>query len=255
MKNFIPILFTMVSIPAFASDAAKQSDEKAAPVEPKPAQEQPAKERPAIVKLDQDRFQIGKVILNQKTKEIQFEAEVEAPEDVIEYLITTKQGKIHETLFSTPIKPSNLNIALKLLGYKESKELFRILDKNFRETKDFHKVDEKTKAAARFDIFVSWKHDGKVKEVHANQMILNTKTKKPAKVNPYVYGGSYIFQGTFKPDISGDLIAIFTDRSAIANFSNLGAGDDTLWYPNTELLPKQGSKVTLIIRKHISKKN
>lgn len=189
-------------------------------------------------------------MINQKNREISFPVELSPAEDIIEYLLVTEMGKIHETLLTTDISPLHLNIAIKLLGYKESKELFRVLDADYRHTDQFHEEDEATKTAARFDIFLNWDENGENKEYHVNHFIKNTVTKKHARIQPFIYGGSYLLNGRFKAEMTGDIIAVFTDRGSIANFSNEGHEDDTIWYPNSELFPPADTKLTLTIKPH-----
>ena len=205
---------------------------------------------PLIKKVGDHAFEIGKIKFNDKTKEIAFPVSLGSPDSIIEYLMVNEQGKIHETLLITEIRPLHLNLALKLLGYKESKELFRILDKDYIPTEKFHQEPEEVKKAARFNIFLEWQEGEEKRSHHINEFIFNSVSKKHAKLEPYVYGGSYLLEGRFKADLSGDLIAIFTDRGAIANFSNKGREDDTIWLPNKERLPKPNIPLTVVIRKH-----
>jgi len=47
--------------------------------------------------------------------------------------------------------------------------------------------------------------------------------------------------------MNNDLIAILTDRGAVANYASEGREDDTLWFPITEKMPVKGTKVTITI--------
>lgn len=204
--------------------------------------------KPAVEKISEDEYKVGLVKLNKKTREITIDAKLEHTDVLLEYLLTNPTGKIHETLFVTDVKPSNLNIALKLLGYKESKELFRTVDAHHRPTENYHQEDDATKSAARFTIHVDWTKDGEKKSYSINELIQNELTKEAMVPAPWVYGGSYVLNGQFKPDTSGDIIAIFTDRSSIANYSGSGREDDTIWKPFTKRLPEAGTKVSLTFK-------
>jgi len=225
-------------------------------VEFEPSEENPvntveAEQQKLIVKqIDKDNFKIGEVKLNKKTKEITFPAEIGNPQDIIEYLLVSQHGKIHESLLTTKIRPLHLNIAFKLLSYTESKELFRILGDDFMMTDKYHQETADTKKAARFNIFISWKKDGTEHSYHINELIFNDTTQKHAEIQPYIYGGSYLRQGKFQADLTGDIVAIFTDRGAVANFSNKGNDDDTIWFANTERLPDADTKLTITLKQH-----
>ncbi len=203
-----------------------------------------------IQQIDKDNFKIGGIKLNKKTKEITFAAEIGNPQDIIEYLLVSQHGKIHESLLTTKIRPLHLNIALKLIGYEESKELFRILGEDFMMTDKYHQETADTKKAARFNIFISWKKDGTEHSYHINELILNDTTQKHAEIQPYIYGGSYLRQGRYQADLTGDIIAIFIDRGAVANFSNKGNDDDTIWFSNTKRLPDADTKLTITLKQH-----
>lgn len=210
------------------------------------AAEKPAK--PIIEKINAHCLRIGKLTLNQQKKEISFTAETASPDTIIEFILCNHFGKIHETLFITEINPLHLNIALKLLNYKPSKELFPII-KNQQRTNRYHQENVATKAAARFDLFVT--HQKKTH--HVNDWIYNAKTRKTAEKMPLIYSGSYLTEGRFEASLTGDIIAILTSQGAVANFSNPGREDDTIWFPNPKKYPKEPTKITLTLKKHNAK--
>ena len=78
-------------------------------------------------------------------------------EGALEYAIVHQNGKIHEAILITKARPFHVNIALKILGYQESKELFPILGEDFRPTGKFPEVPEKIKNSARVEIQLQWK--------------------------------------------------------------------------------------------------
>jgi len=162
-----------------------------------------------------------------------------------------EQGRIHEALFITKIIPSNLNIALKLLNYKESKELFRIINEDFELTKDYHQETPETKAAARADIIIEFEHPkGTQKSYPLHKLILVEATGKPLPATPMVYSGSYVHEGKYKADLAGDIIAILEDRGALFNCPIKDRNGDRLWMANLELLPPFQTPVTIKIKPH-----
>jgi len=204
-----------------------------------------APKKPEIEKLGKSTYKVGNITFDSAKGEIYFPATLEQNEVLIEYLLTKPEGKIHEALFITEISPFNLNVAMKLLGYKESKELLQILDENHSATGQFHKSTEEQKKKSRFSIKASWKTDGKDVSHNVTQLLENTKTHEPMPDSPWIYSGSYMTNGNYQPDIGGDIIAVFTDRSSIANYSGDGHDDDTLWLPKQSLLPPLGTAVTI----------
>ena len=164
--------------------------------------------KPEIKQLNANEYQIGKVSLNKKTREITFGAGVNLVDRPLEYLLVNTKGKVHEALFLTDISPLNLNIAMKLIGYKGSKELFEIVDEDYLPTGKFHEVPDEIKKAARLDILVQWEADGKTNTVPINDLIIHSTTTKPMAPGPWLYHGSYMHEGQFKAEVNGDIFSI-----------------------------------------------
>ncbi len=214
-----------------------------------------------IVKVSEDIFDLGEIRINKKTREITFPATVEITgipdaknQTIVEYVLVNPEGKIHESLFLTEIKPSHLNVAFKLLGYKESKHLFRVVNKNFQPQEEYEKATPEQIKESRFDMVIKWKgSDGKVVSHNINELIHNAETDKPMEAGPWVYGGSFIYQGKYVADLNKDLFAIFTDRGSIGNYAGEGREDDTLWFPNSKVMPPMGTKTTFHLTPFVEK--
>ncbi|MFD2157367.1 YdjY domain-containing protein [Rubritalea tangerina] len=234
MKPILALAFSIVSGTLLAGNAP----------EPPPAK---MPEKPDVKKIGENLYQLGKITFDSQKKAISFTATLEHNEVLIEYLLTSPEGKIHEALFVTEISPFNLNVAMKLLGYKESKELFQILDENYRPTGKYYASTKEQKQNSRFKVTASWKLDGKDASYDVTKLLENAKTQDDMPDAPWIYSGSYMINGEYKPNVSGDLIAVFTDRSAIASYSGEGRDNDELWIPRKKILPPLGSKVTLTI--------
>jgi len=207
--------------------------------------------KPAITEIGTDQLKIGKITLNQKTREISFGAGVNMNEGLIEFALVLTKGKVHEALFLTDISPTNLNIALKLLRYQESPELFEIIDKDYNRTGKFPKVPEKQKKAARLEIEVSWtegENDEVKKSESLNNLILHAVTEKPMLPGPWLNTGSYLFEGKFRPETGGDLIAIYTAEPAMINYPGKDRTNDDVWLPNKKRLPSLDTAVTITIK-------
>ncbi len=142
---------------------------------------------PPVRALGNGKFEVGLVTFQQTTREISFPAEVNMQEGALEYAVVHQNGKIHEAILITKARPFHVNIALKILGYKESKELFPILGEDFRPTGKFPKVPEKIRNAARVEIHLQWKSkEGKAQSANLNDWITHTVTKKPLAPKPWV---------------------------------------------------------------------
>lgn len=206
-------------------------------------------EKPAIRDLGNGQLEIGRITIHQETRRISFPAEINMNDGLLEFAIVHQKGKIHESLLHTLTDPFNLNIALKLLRYEPSEELFQVLDDDYRPTGKFPEIPEKTRNAARVEILLSWKKDdGSTTEASLNDLITHTVSNKPLPPLPWVYGGSYIHNGSFQAKATGDIAALFTANTALFNYPGKDHELDDVWIPTPKRVPAVGTPVTVTIR-------
>ncbi|MDA7518442.1 YdjY domain-containing protein [Akkermansiaceae bacterium] len=209
-----------------------------------------APKKPQIKQLSENEYQIGKVTLNKKTREITFGAGVNLVDRPLEYLLVNTKGKVHEALFLTDISPLNLNIAMKLIGFKESKELFEIVNEEYRPTGKFPEVSDEVKKASRVDILVQWDADGKSKTVPINDLIIHSITTQQMAPGPWLYTGSYMHEGKFKAEISGDLFAIYPRQPPLVSYPGKDNLNDDIWFTHPKRMPDEGTVVKIILKPH-----
>src|SRR5690606_34621261 len=75
---------------------------------------------PPLKEISPGVFQVGSVRLDKVQKSICFPAEVNMTNGLIEYFVVTGTGKLHESVLKTETQPSQIHIAMLLLGAKES---------------------------------------------------------------------------------------------------------------------------------------
>ena len=206
-------------------------------------------EAPPVRDLGNGKFEVGLVTFHQTTREISFPSEVNMKEGALEYAVVHHNGKIHEAILITKARPFHVNIALKVLGYKESKELFPILDDDFRPTGKYPKVPDAVKNAARAGIHLEWKDkQGRVQTATLNDWITHTVTNKPLPPKPWVYGGSYVHEKSFQAEASGDIVALFTNNASLFNWPGRDGNLDDVWIPTTARVPEVGTSVKVTIK-------
>ena len=201
-------------------------------------------------KTSADTYQIGHVTFNKTTREISLPARSNLLEagTPLEFLLVHLNGeKVHESLLITEIDPTNLNIALKLLNYKESQELFRPLLEDGSRGENEPIVADDIRKAARFTIHVSWKDQGKQKTAPITDWLQHRITGKTMPNTPWVYNGSYMSRGKYMAKIYGNVFAIFSNESAIANYPGFDREDDTLWL-STKKIAAEGVPITITIK-------
>lgn len=221
------------------------------PVEGKPAEEK----KPAVEKLDENRYRIGDITIDKRTREIRFPAKVNMTEGLLEFLLVHSRGKIHESLFATEISPTQLNVAFTLLRFKPSRELqAEDAPAEHEAGTKFPKVPDDVKAGARVDIRVEWKDKDEVRSVFVNEWICHSVTEKPMSVGPWVYSGSEISNGRFQAEATGDIVSIFLTNSALVGYPGKDNSDDEAWLAQPKRVPPIGTDVTLVITPHTLQK-
>ncbi len=201
-----------------------------------------------VQKIDDNQYILGGVTFRKSTREISFDARVNQTGGLIEFLLVTEKGKIHESLFSCIISPTDLNVAFKLLGYPSSPELFEILAPDHRPTGKYPEVPEEVRTGARLVISASWQHDGAEKTCVVNELVKNTATDAVMQPGPWLYNGSLIHQGVFRAEATGDIIAVFSNPAAMINFPGEARTNDEVWTVNQSILPGKGSPVRITLK-------
>ncbi len=234
----------------FAAVITLGSAQDQSPVEPKslPAPDQSvAVVEPSVKKIDENRYEIGGIIIDQKLREIRFPAKVNMPEGLLEFAIVHLHGKLHESLLLTEVSPTNINLAFTLLRYPPSPELYALPNDHGGESNDYPEVSPEIKAAARVKIEVEWKDGGNLKRFPINDWLQHTTTTLAMPPGPWVYGGSHIRHGKYEAEISGDIVAVFVSGASIINYPGADNRDDTVWVAFPKRVPPEGTDVTVII--------
>lgn len=238
----------IVSVPA----------QERAPVEPSalPAPDQAVEPvKPVVEKLDGDNFRLGMVTFNRKTREIRFPAKINMNEGLLEFLVVHENGKTHESLLTTTISATHLNVVLALLHYTPSRELYALPNETGGLSGEFPKVPDDIKAGARLKIDVETVQDGKTLRLPVSKWIQDAEKSVAMPSGPWVYGGSDVFEGKFVPETTGDIIAIFVSQSAMINYPGDGNQNDDIWIPTPKKVPAPGTEVTVILTPNTSIKN
>lgn len=254
MRNLLPCLLLCLALPATAAEPAEPVPGATPPgatppaEPPAPGSVPPAAAKPAFAQLDANRFKLGEVEFDKTTRVIRFPATVNQRDKLLEYVLVHDKGKVHESLLRTAINPVHLNLALRLLRYQSSPELFPLRDEEGFPSGLMPAVDAKTKAAARVEIRVVWKTGDKEESASVNEWIENLSDGSPMPAGPWVYGGSVVYEGRFIAGETGDLIAIQTNQVAVFNYPGSDRENDDVWMPATKRVPAEGTQVTVEVR-------
>jgi len=184
-------------------------------------------------------FRLGDIEITKKDRSISFPAQVNMDKGLLEYLLVTRSGKTHESLFRTNVRPYDLQLAFLLLGYKES-------DKPLR-----YQGDPAIPKGEPVVIKITHTNaDGKAVTINPEEWVVKMNQNKPQTVKKldWVYTGSIVANGNFLAQAQGSIIAIFHDPIAMMDNVTKGGESDKVWFVREGTVPPPGTPVTLTIR-------
>jgi len=196
---------------------------------------------PEIKKEGDGVYRFGKVLIDRKAKTISLPAVSNQVNGLIEYGVVHESGKIHESLFRTPVRPQIIHTSLLLLKFKPAKGFFE----NLWAEKP-RKIDY---SSHRVSITVSWELNGTAQELKIEQLALNQKNNQPMSSDSLVFTGSKFIEGTFMAESSGSILAVYADEDSILNSTDHDSNNDDVWYANKSKMPPLECPV--IIRFHL----
>ncbi|MBC8126004.1 MAG: hypothetical protein H8M99_02500 [Gloeobacteraceae cyanobacterium ES-bin-144] len=210
--------------------------------------------KPSVEKIGETTFRIGKVTFDQKSRQIRFPTKVNMTEGLLEYLVVTQGGKVHESLLITEASPTDINLAITLLRYPPSRELIPLPAPSGGASDNYPKVPAEVKAAARFLIEVEWLDNGQVRRLPVSDWIQHAVKTTAMHGSPWIYNGSDIHEGKFVAEMTGDVLAIYLDPAAIINYAGTDNNNDDVWIPFPKRVPTAGTEITLIMSPFSSNK-
>ena len=227
-----PLAFGQAPAPAEAKDAKPKWDA--------------AELQKSIKKLSDTEFALGEIKINAETKTVSFPATLKIVKGPLEYLIVNESGSAHEALFMTKVNAFELNVALLLTGFKPSETFFRKARPD-----SFPEVVKGAKIApeSSFTVVVNWTDEAGTPHTNsAEDWVYNLDSKAPAAPGAWVYNGSMLNQnGDLAAQVSGNILALYIDASALANNPRLGNDNDDIW-TSKPAQPKEGLPVTITLK-------
>ena len=89
--------------------------------------------------------------------------------------------------------------------------------------------------------------DGEHRAAPLSDWIFDRKRDAVMPDEPWIYSGSYVYEGNFAADMDGTLVAIYLYRGALLNTMTEGSEDDERWLANADKTPALGTAVTLVL--------
>lgn len=180
--------------------------------------------RPVIKQIGPGRFQVGRVTLDKAGRSVSFPAIINMTEAIVEYVVVTAEGKVHESLLRTEATPRDIHVAMLLLDAKGSTNVV---------PEDPVKPIEGD--AVRIE--VSWKEKNGEKRVRAEDLIVNTQSKTNLTKGVWIYNGSLVENGAFMAEREGSIVSLITDPFALVNNPRPGRDNDDLCEVDSQRVP------------------
>lgn len=190
--------------------------------------------------LGQDRYQVGRIVVDKRARSFSVPGRVLALGKPLEYLATSPGGmKAYETLFELDTTGSEFNLACILIGLE----------------RDPRHVEARRAAPGpligpRVGIFVAWSEGGKQRKVTAAEAMLNDDSGIAAQSVEWVYTGAPApeIQGRFPTDVTGTLVGFKRDaNNVIESAVPLGVGAYGSIRGHS-MLPPVGSPIELVVQ-------
>lgn len=196
---------------------------------------------PEIIKISDGIYQFGDIMIDRKSNTIEIPAITNQISGLVEYGIVHEDGKIHESLFRTKIRPQILHTSLLLLKAKPVASFFENLWSDEPKVVNYDNYC--------FDIFVNWEMNGTKFNKTFEKLSINQNRKQSVEKKSFIFTGSRVIEGTFLAETSGSILAIYADDNAILNNSDYDSANDDVWIANKEEMPPL--ELPVMIRFHL----
>jgi hypothetical protein len=194
-------------------------------------------ERPALPpdaeKIGDDRYRVGKVTVDLKSKTATCAGQVNMVRGPVEYLAVARGGKVHESVLRLDVRPLHFQVALILLGLEPKGGLTR-------------QGDTHAPQGSPVDLRIGWQRKGRPVKVRAEELVWDVRRKGAMQPQSWVFTGSSTNEQGFVADLELSLIATYRDPVAIINNGLPEGTDDTAYKVNERIVPPLNTAVTVI---------
>lgn len=198
--------------------------------------------KPMVVDLGAGRFSIGALTFDSHTREITIPAAVNMREGAVEYLLVSRGGKVHESVFVTDVDPRDIHVAALLLGMKPQPDL------------GSGSSTAVVRGKGAVVISVEWDRNGPPERIFLNETVnLSDPSTGVASgtlpAGAWLYNGSRIeSDGVFAATRHGSIISIIRDDDSLMNNPGASRDNDEIHTPNAAKLPNKDHPVRILVQ-------
>ncbi len=192
---------------------------------------------PIFQKIGPGIFSLGEIQISKSAKTLSLPAQVNMSKGLLEYLLVRNGGKTHESLFRTHIDPTQLQLAMLLIGAEGTDQPLS------------HQGARDVPKGNPVDITVSYMKNGRMTPLKPESWIARKVEEKMLDSEPlqWMFTGSTVSNGKFMAQAEGSIIAIYRDPAALIDNASAGGESDRVWFVKEQDIPPVGTPVTLTI--------
>lgn len=215
---------------------------------PKPdAAKQLSEAQKKLKKLSATEYDLDGIHINAATREVRVPTIVNIKKAPVEYMLVHETGKTHESILSTKISPTSVQVALLLANYEPATEGMLTTVPQEERPKIWKEEPPKTPRGNRLRLTVEWKAGTETKRAPFSNWVQNVETRKPPPdLDTWIFNGSFVDERGFAAQAEGSIVGIWLDRTSIVNSPAKGNWRDELWISKPDSIPDEGTPVTLI---------
>lgn len=194
----------------------------------------------AVKKVGPQAYEIGNVHIDASAREVRFAAAVNMNEGLIEVVISTPEGKLHESILVASIRPLHLHVALLLVGLTPgSNPAWYLAPDPSMRPKGWERP-----AGSLVDVFVSWEAADGPREVRAEALLIDTRSGEVQPETSWVFVGSHLNpHGEYLADGQGSIMTNYHDMTAVLDNPLDSGRIDEYMHANSSLVPSPGTPV------------
>ena len=190
---------------------------------------------PEITQTEPGLFRFGEILIDQKKRKFLFPAVCNQTTGLVEYALVHENGKVHESLFRTPVNPRLIHACLLLLKESPHPGFFKSLSEPKGNLPKFRSLQ----------ISAEWEHNGTSHSQAISPMVLNQNDGRQLQGNSFIFTGSRMIEGSYLAEEDGSIVAIYHDNRATINSMDEQSDSDDVWIANAANMPPKDLPVNI----------
>ncbi len=242
----LPLALALALLLTSGLKAQENSQPVAAPPASTPTVTQPNETLPGEATDKQPKLE--HIVIDREHGHIDVEAQVTLREGEWLELLACTKGKEHESILTMQARPSQVHLALLMLGLKPGHPMRWQRDD---QAEGGYKIVEAT--GPKVAITLLYEKEGKTIEVPAHEWVVNRNTGKTLPDNIWLFTGSSFEKiedeerEIYAADVNGTAITLVTfgDDLLARDTKMTNQNDEATWIARTRFIPPLETKVTI----------